>query len=44
MDNDNLIDQVSDQSYQEGYAGFGLKLEEEKSALVTIQYFFVSPP
>jgi hypothetical protein len=42
--NDNLIDQVRDQSYQEGYAGFGLRLEEEDSALVNIQFFFVSPP
>ncbi len=42
--NDNLIDQVRDQSYQEGYAGFGLRLEEENSALVNIQFFFVSTP
>jgi len=42
--NDVLIEQIIDQSYTEGYAGFAFRNEGEDTARVSASYFFVTAP
>jgi hypothetical protein len=42
--NDVLIEQIIDQSYMEGYAGFAFRNEGEDTARVSASYFFVTAP